>query len=325
MSAPSVVTSAPLLSDAERRERLARLPTLVHAPVGHVDVCVFDAHDDEALLIEVGRQRERCFRGIGGGTGHDFDLDDDDFGEGCYQQLVIVDRETQDLIGGCRFAVASRRHGRPLATEHMFAFDDAFRADILPGVLDIGRMFIVPQHRARRQNALSLDHMFRGLAFVALDDEVQQFFGRVVFDKHTDPFVRDLTLAYLRHHFSGTGVQARHPEPMRLTSEPLGVDFTDDAKRDLRTILQAARRRGGTIPALVRAYVGMSPRLQVFDSAKDHDIGGIEEVCMLVHKHDISFRRGERWLRTRDGAVERPSPSTSDKTPATSGEHHVAA
>ena len=34
------------LSDDERRERLARLPTLVSAPVGHIDLCVFDAHDD---------------------------------------------------------------------------------------------------------------------------------------------------------------------------------------------------------------------------------------------------------------------------------------
>ncbi|MCP4502286.1 MAG: GNAT family N-acetyltransferase [Deltaproteobacteria bacterium] len=290
------------LSAKDLRVVLDRLAPLVTSPIGHVDVCVFDAHDDEALLREVGRLREESFRGIGGGSQRGRDLDEHDFGRNPYQQLIVIDREQNAILGGCRFGVSHQRPQRRVASEELFAFSSHFRKDYVPKLIDIGRMFIPLefQMRSKSEGTGALDHIFRGICNIGLDEKIDYFFGRVVFPQDFDPFLRDLTLAYLHHHFGANAdwVRARKSEAARKSNEDFGVDFTDDARKDLRTIVGLARRRGGAIPALVRAYVAMSPTLRVFGTAKDTSIGGIEETCLMVHKYDIYPRCVQRWTKS---------------------------
>ncbi len=41
------------------------------------------------VLKEIGRLREIAFRTAGGGSGKSMDLDEFDFGENCYKQLIV--------------------------------------------------------------------------------------------------------------------------------------------------------------------------------------------------------------------------------------------
>jgi hypothetical protein len=56
-------------------------------------------------MREVGRLREDSFRHAGGGTGLEIDIDFFDTCENPYQQLIVWDPETRQILGGYRFKI----------------------------------------------------------------------------------------------------------------------------------------------------------------------------------------------------------------------------
>ena len=66
-------------------------------------MCVFRAQAAQIpnTLIELGRQREITFRGVGEGTGNDLDLDP--FDQTC-THLLLWNRDTSELVGAYRLA-----------------------------------------------------------------------------------------------------------------------------------------------------------------------------------------------------------------------------
>ena len=52
------------------------------------EIYIFPASECPALMREIGRLREEAFRGAGGGTGHEVDIDEEDLAPDGYYQLI---------------------------------------------------------------------------------------------------------------------------------------------------------------------------------------------------------------------------------------------
>ena len=63
----------------------------------HNEIYVITANDSPNVLKEIGRLREIAFREAGGGTGKSMDLDEFDFGDNCYKQLIVWNPEPTRL------------------------------------------------------------------------------------------------------------------------------------------------------------------------------------------------------------------------------------
>jgi len=66
----------------------------------HNEIYIVTANDSPNVLKEIGRLREIAFRTAGGGSGKSMDLDEFDFGDNCYKQLIVWNPEADEIIGG---------------------------------------------------------------------------------------------------------------------------------------------------------------------------------------------------------------------------------
>ena len=111
-----------LLKQELTRERQLRMTNK-----SHNEIYIVDVHNAPNTLREIGRLREVVFRAAGGGTGKEFDLDEFDVCDNCYQQLIVWNPEAEEIIGGYRYILGTDidfdDKGQPiLATSHMFHF-----------------------------------------------------------------------------------------------------------------------------------------------------------------------------------------------------------
>ena len=80
------------------------------------EIYIFPASECPALMREIGRLREIAFRGAGGGTGREVDIDAEDLAEDGYYQLIVWDPAAGEIVGGYRFIICTDeypRHAQP--------------------------------------------------------------------------------------------------------------------------------------------------------------------------------------------------------------------
>ena len=88
------------------------------------EIYIFSAAECPSLMREIGRLREIAFRGAGGGTGKELDIDAEDLAEDGYYQLIVWDPAAEEIVGGYRFIICTDEYPRHLSTEHYFRFSD---------------------------------------------------------------------------------------------------------------------------------------------------------------------------------------------------------
>ena len=98
---------------------------------GGNEIYIVDWKDSPNTLQEIGRLREITFRDSGGGVGKSVDLDEFDFMENPYKQLIIWDPDAEAILGGYRFILGPEIHfgenGQPLlCISEIFHFSDKF-------------------------------------------------------------------------------------------------------------------------------------------------------------------------------------------------------
>ena len=127
---------APIIEPLDRESLLAELtPARKMRDTNKAgnEIYIFSAAECPALMREVGRLREIAFRGAGGGTGQEVDIDAEDLARDGYYQLIVWDPAAQEIVGGYRFIVCTTPNPRHLSTEHYFRFSERFRRKFLPG------------------------------------------------------------------------------------------------------------------------------------------------------------------------------------------------
>lgn len=276
---------------------------------GGNEIYVIDAFNAPITMREIGRLREEAFRGAGGGTGLECDIDEFDTMEVPCRQMIVWNPAEREIVGGYRFILGEDmvfKNGVPqIATSHMFHFSDKFIADYLPNTLELGRSFVAPEYQTtlKGPKALyALDNLWDGLgALTVVYPQIKYLFGKVTMYPNYNRDCRDYILGFMHKHF---------PDPDRLVTpiSPLetNADSEDiqsvfvgkDYKDDFKILNHIVRAHGYTIPPLVNAYMSLSPTMRVFGTAINTEFGDVEESGIFLKIAEILEEKKLRHIGT---------------------------
>ena len=271
------------------------------------EIYVFSAAECPSLMREVGRLREEAFRGAGGGTGEEVDIDEEDTAGDGYYQLIVWDPAAEQIVGGYRFIVCTTPNPRHLSTEHYFRFSDRFRRKYLPHTIELGRSFVQPayQARANAKSIYALDNLWDGIgALIVLSPRSKYLFGKVTMYTSYKTVARNALIWFLRRYFPDREglVEGIHPLRLDLDDPYYEELFHGETYMDnYRILIQKIREFNENIPPLINAYMNLSPTMRVFDTVSNPDFGDVEETGILVTIRDIypenrrPSTRGKGW------------------------------
>ena len=267
------------------------------------EIYIFDAAECPMLMREVGRLREAAFRGGGGGTGNEVDIDAEDLAGDGYNQLIVWDPAAQEIVGGYRFIVCTSENPRHLSTEHYFTFSDRFRREYLPYTIELGRSFVQPAYQVRgnMKSIYALDNLWDGLgALIVLNPKVKYLFGKVTMYTTYKQVARNALIWFLRRYFSD-------PDGLVTGINPVELDLDDPYYDELfegqtyeenyRILVRKIREFNENIPPLINSYMNLSPTMRVFDTVVNPDFGDVEETGILVTIKDIYPEKKLRYIR----------------------------
>ncbi len=273
-------------------------------------IYTFDGRSCPNLMREVGRLREITFRGAGGGTGKDCDIDAFDLMDPPCRQLIVWDPENEMIIGGYRYIIGPdirlNPDGSPrLATSHLFRFSDSFIRDYLPYTIELGRSFVRTEYQSSRAGAkaiFALDNLWDGLgALTVIHPDMRYLFGKVTMYPEYSATCRNMILYFMHKHF---------PDPDRLATpvNPLQTDIDVHEMRrlfqgatfaeDYRILNHAIRENGLNIPPLVNAYMSLSPTMKMFGTAVNDEFGDVEESGIFLDISEILEEKKKRHIDT---------------------------
>ncbi len=274
------------------------------------EIYIVTAQDSPNVMTEIGRLREIAFREAGGGTGKSMDIDEYDTMEVPYKQLLVWDRDAEEILGGYRYLagrdVKLDECGQPiLATSHMFHFSDKFIEEYLPYTIELGRSFVTWEYQSSRMGAKSLfalDNLWDGLgALTVVIPESRYFLGKFTMYPSYIRKGRDMILYFLKKHFPDHEKLVAPVQGIEIESdmEELGNIFEKECfKEDYRVLNAKIREMGYNIPPLVNAYMGLSPTMKVFGTAINDEFGDVEETGILIAVDEILEEKRVRHIET---------------------------
>jgi len=275
---------------------------------GKNHIYILDYHDSPNVMLEIGRLREVAFRGAGGGTGKDVDIDQYDTHANPYKQLIVWDPNIQEILGGYRYFDCKNlnydKDGKiDLATSSLFNMTKEFELEYLPYTIELGRSFVQPRFQASkmdRQAVFALDNLWDGLgALWERSPHLKYFFGKVTMYTHFNIKARDMILYFLKIYFNDEKKLFRpyYPVELQTNEEELKALFVGGSFREDYKILSAnVRELGENIPPLFNSYMNLSPTFKVFGTAINHHFGGVEETGIQVTMADIYESKKKRHL-----------------------------
>jgi hypothetical protein len=261
-------------------------------------------------MRELGRLREITFRDAGGGTGKNLDVDEYDFGDLPFRQLIVWNPEDKEIVGGYRYLIGSEvennKQGQPITpTAKLFRFSEKFIRDYWPVTFELGRSFVQPNYQPTvnlRKGMYSLDNLWDGLgAITIVNPEVRYFFGKITMYPSFDSFARDLILYFLHKYFPDEEELVRPIVPLKIGTKEkvlqsifMGANYDEDYK----TLIQKLRRLGEQIPPLVNAYMNLSGSMKMFGTAINDEFGKVEESAIIITIADIYDYKKDRHMAT---------------------------
>lgn len=294
---------------------------LRHTNKGNKLVYLVNFHNAPNVLQEIGRLREVTFRAAGGGTGLPVDLDANDTSADCYEQLIVWDPETQEIVAGYRLIECSAAHRDEaghinLSTAHLFGFSQKFVDEYLPLTIELGRSFVQPDYQpaaGSTKGLFSLDNLWDGLgAMIVLRPHIKYLFGKVTMYPHFDREARDFILYFMNHYFPDPDELVRPHASMRLGYETNVSQFDGqldglEYKEGFKVLNTFVRGKGEIVPPLINTYMGLSPTMKNFGTALNDEFGAVEETGILVTIADIYEEKKSRHIDTfeRDRHPER--------------------
>lgn len=293
------------------------------------EIYVVDCHDSPNTLREIGRLREEAFRPTGACSGTSCDLDEFDFLEKPYKQIVIWDPEAEAILGGYRFIlgpdVLIKENGQPhLSTAHLFHFSDKFIKDYLPHVIELGRSFVTPEYQSSKAGAkaiFALDNLWDGIGAVMMQHPgIHYFFGKATLFLDWDKSCRDLLEYFMWKHFPDSDELVRPITPVTPVSAQnlLGLILDEEEfKPDYRKFKDAVRRLGCVVPPLVNSYINISPTTKMLGIAANDELNNAEEMGILVCFNEMYAdkrdRHKEPYLRNLLNKIAKRFPHLTEK------------
>ena len=286
------------------------------------EIYITTAHLSPNIMREIGRLRELSFALEGGGTGKDCDIDEfDTLPEPyCFKQLFVWSPEDEEIVGGYRFIHGSNILRRDdgsfdTPTADLFHYSDDFIENYLPYTLELGRAFVQPAFQPGndlRKGIYSLDNLWDGLGAIVLEiPETRYFFGKITMYAQMNRRAKDLILYFYQKHFPDRDGLVWPSEPLEIQS-----DFNElhslfngrNYKEDYQILQHNVRALGCTVPAMINAYMNLSPTMRSFGTALNHEFGETDETGIMVSIRDIIPEKRARYLEsyeTRNHVLDR--------------------
>ena len=281
-----------------------------HTNNGSNLIYIVNYHNSPNLVREIGRLREVTFRGAGGGTGKECDIDVFDTGANPYEQLLVWNPEYREIVGGYRFkrcgdADRDANGNLQLATSGLFNLSKKFVEEILPYTIELGRSFVQPNFQptaGNRKGLFSLDNIWDGLGAITVDNpDIKYFYGKVTMYGHFNKQARDIILYFLTHYFPDNENLLRPKEPLPYyTDEKILASYfvSLDYKEGYKVLKHEVSKFNENIPPLVNTYMNLSPTMKFFGTALNRTFGEVEESGILVTIADIYESKAERHVKS---------------------------
>ncbi len=261
------------------------------------------------VVREIGRLREVTFRDAGGGTGNEIDLDEYDYGDRAFEQMIVWDPREKEISGGYRFIKCKnlKIEGTVVhsPTADLFRYSKKFIDKYLSFTIELGRSFVQPLYQPAfnlRRGMFALDNLWDGLGALAIESpEIKYLFGKVTMYPDYDTLARDLILFFLHKYFPDNEKLIQPIDPLKITTSEkiLNSIFTGcNYEEDYRILVQKVRKLGENVPPLVNAYMNLSSTMKTFGTALNDHFGNVEETGILVTVNDIYDVKRDRHIST---------------------------
>ena len=279
---------------------------------GNKEIYITTAHISPNIMKEIGRLRELSFVLEGGGTGKACDIDEFDTlpEPHCFKQLFVWSPEDEEIVGGYRFIHGSNMlhlDEGPIATptSELFQYSDDFVKNYLPYTVELGRAFVQPAYQPSndlRKGLYSLDNLWDGLGGIALEiPETLYFFGKITMYPQMNRRAKDMILFFLKKHFPDRDGLVWPYDPLPIESDLNELDNIFNGrnyKEDYQILVRAVRALGSTVPAMINAYMNLSPTMRSFGTAINSTFGNTDETGILVTLRDIVPEKRQRYLES---------------------------
>lgn len=277
---------------------------------GGNELYVVNWHNAPNVVTEIGRLREETFRAAGGSTGLSVDLDEYDKMERPFQQLIVWDPDVQAIIAGCRMMLGTDvkmdENGQPmLASAHQFHFSEQYLHEVMPHVIELGRLFVTLDYQSSRAGAKSifaLDNIWDGLGAVVMQHpEILYFFGKATVYPSFDHVSRDLIYQYLWLHFTDEMHLIRPWEDCNIMpdidQETVEKVFcSGDSHKDYNLLKAALRERGTGVPPNLNTFISVANSLLMCGTSINRPMHNIEDTALLIPFDDICYDKKERHV-----------------------------
>jgi len=272
-------------------------------------IYVITAHDSPNVMREIGRLRELSFRASGGGTGLEIDMDEFDTMEEPYRQLIVWNEDEKEIMGGYRFLhgrdMKFDADGQPISvTSHMFHFSSKFIEEYLPRTVDLGRAFVQPAYQSSHKGAKSLfalDNLWDGLGALATEEQTEYLIGKVTIYPDFNAEARDMILYFMYRYFNDdealVNLKEKDFRPSDEKMQQYDAFFNEkNFKENYRKLNQEVRRLGVNIPALINAYIGLSPTMKTFGTGINQEFANIYDTGIMITVADIFEEKRRRHI-----------------------------
>ena len=261
------------------------------------------------VVREIGRLREVTFRDAGGGTGNEIDLDEYDYGDRAFEQMIVWDPLEKEITGGYRFIKCENLNIEEdvvqSPTADLFRYSKKFIDKYLSFTIELGRSFVQPFYQPAfniRRGMFALDNLWDGIGALAIENpKIKYLFGKVTMYPDYDTLARDLILFFLHKYFPDNEKLIQPIDPLKITTSEkiLNSIFTGcNYDEDYRILVQKVRKLGENVPPLVNAYMNISSTMKTFGTALNDHFGNVEETGILVTVNDIYDVKRDRHLST---------------------------
>jgi len=275
----------------------------------HNHIYVITVHDSPNVMREIGRLRELSFRASGGGTGLEIDMDEFDTMEEPYRQLIVWNEEEKEIMGGYRYLhgrdMKFDADGQPIAvTSHMFHFSPRFIEEYLPKTIDLGRAFVQPAYQSSHKGTKSLfalDNLWDGLGALATEEQTEYLIGKVTIYPDFNAEARDMILYFMYRYFNDDEALVTLKEqdfrPSEAKMQQYDAFFNEKTFNDnYRKLNIEVRRLGVNIPALINAYISLSPTMRTFGTGINQEFANIYDTGIMITVADIFEEKRRRHI-----------------------------
>jgi Acetyltransferase (GNAT) domain len=280
------------------KKELSKERFIRHTNKGNNELYIINYHNSPDTMREIGRLREAAFRGAGGGTGDEIDIDHNDTCEKPYEQLIVWDPRDEVIVGGYRYIFgpdAFLANGEiNLSTTHLFHFSEQFVREYLPETIELGRSWVHPDYQptaTSRRGIFTLDNLWDGLgALTLMYPSVKYFFGKVTMYDRYNKEARDMLMSFMDFYFPDNQqlVTPIHPLERTFASETFTHLWEGNTyKEGHKNLTQGVRALGENVPPLINAYMNLSLTMKTFGTAINDEFGDVEETGILVKIQDI--------------------------------------